>query len=123
MIDTLVNTLAALTKLPPEVLAIAAGTLASWGITQRAKFWLPARWSSKARELATQATAFAAGFAAVFALFPAGPPLDWFTQNVMGLVAALIVGLWSPALWNIAMFFVGLRWPLLRERLSQDNRT
>lgn len=122
MIDMLVRSVASLASLPPEVIAMAAGTLASWGITQRTKFWLPARWSSKARELATQTTAFVVGFGTVFALFPSGPPFTWMSQNMPGLVAALIVGLWSPALWNVAMFFAGLRWPGLRERLSQDNR-
>lgn len=115
MIDVIVQAIADLASLPPGVIAMAAGTLASWGVTQRAKFLIPARWSPKARELTTQAIAFAAGILATSALFPAGP---W----MVGAVAGLLVGLWSPALWNIGMFFVGLRWPALRERLSQENR-
>lgn len=122
MIEMLVRSVASLASLPPEVIAMAAGTFAAWGITQRAKFWIPARWSMAARKLTTEVVAFVTGFATVLALFPSGPPTSWLDQNLVGLIAALIVGLWSPALWNIAMFFVGLRWPVLRERLSQENR-
>ena len=43
--------------------AILAGTLTSWGVTQRIKPLIPARWSGHARELATQSTAFATGAA------------------------------------------------------------
>src|SRR5690606_34554450 len=94
VIDTILAAVTAVTTLPPEVLAISAGTLTSWGVTQRLKPLIPARWSGHARELATQSTAFATGAAATWLLFPTGLPGS--------AIAALVVGLWSPALWSIA---------------------
>lgn len=109
MIDSILATLTAITTLPPEVLAISGGTLISWGVTQRVKFWVPLRWSYHARELATQGASFVTGAAATWLLFPSGLPGS--------AIAALVVGLWSPALWSIATYLIGLKWPALKDKL------
>ena len=116
MIQSILDTIARISGLPQPVLAIFAGTLASWGITQRLKTMIPARWSAKAREVSTQAIAFAVGFLATFALFPA-------TNFPASFFAALIVGLWSPALWNVLMLVIGWKWPDLRDALSNPRRS
>lgn len=107
-----ISWIAAAAGLPPSVIAIAAGTVLSWLVTQRFKFFIPFGWSHRAREIACQTISFIVGFVATFYLWP----------NKSGFVAALIVGLWSPALWSILTFIVGIRWPRLRDRLSQDVR-
>lgn len=115
MIDAIFAAITKIVALPQPVLAMLAGTLIAWGVTQRLKFLLPARWSAKAREVGTQALAFVIGFAATFALFP-------YSNLPASAFAALVVGLWSPALWNILMLVIGWKWPTLRDTLSQNIR-
>ena len=55
------------------------------------------------------------GFVTTFILFP-------YSNFPASLFAALIVGLWSPALWNILMFLVGLKWPEVVAKMSQGQR-
>lgn len=115
MIDAIFRALSQVVALPQPVLAMLAGTLIAWGVTQRLKFAIPAEWSAKAREVATQSLAFLTGFLATFALFP-------YTNFPASLVAAFVVGLWSPALWNVSMLLIGWKWPTLRDTLSQAKR-
>ena len=116
MIDAVFAALAKVVALPQPVLAMLAGTFIAWGVTQRLKFLLPTSWSAKAREVSTQAIAFATGMAATFALFP-------YSNFPASLFAAFVVGLWSPALWNVLMLVIGWKWPTLRDTLSQNVRT
>jgi hypothetical protein len=101
---------------PRALFACLAGLLVAWAITQRVKFWSPRTWSSKAREIATQATAFFSGLIVTTALWR-GATDGAFDAPTAGL----IVGLLAPALWNLAMFIVGLWKPELAKRLSQDK--
>lgn len=109
MIDLTFDAITAITRLPPEVLAISAGTLISWGLTQRVKPLVPADWSTHARELSVQTLAFVFGALATWTLFPTGLPGS--------AIAALVVGLWSPALWSISTYLIGLKWPALKDKL------
>jgi hypothetical protein len=104
--------LSAAAGLPPTVIALLTGTLFSWLVTQWVKFFIPFAWSAEARHVTTQVASFVIGFGITYILWPV--TFAW--------VAGLLVGMWSPALWTIASFFIGLRWPALRDRLSQDVR-
>ena len=113
MIDDLLNNLAAAAGLPRPVLALAAGTLAGFGFIHRIRFFAPDHWDAKAREVAVQALAFAFSFVVTY--FAWGSGTD-------ALVGALIVGLWTPALWNILLVAIGWWKPELRDALRQDVR-
>lgn len=106
--------LASAAQVPREAWAPVVGTLIAWGLTQRLKFLLPPTWSRHARELGTQAIGFTTGFVATALVWGPKEPLGWIT--------GFVVGLWSPALWNVSMFLIGKRWPRLRKHLSQDKR-
>ena len=115
MIEALFAAIAHILALPQPVLAMLAGTLISWGVTQRLKFMLPGRWSGRAREVGTQALAFVVGFLSTLILFP-------YSVFPAAAFAGLVVGLWSPALWNVLMLVIGWKWPSLRDTLSQNVR-
>lgn len=104
----------ALVNGPREIVALVAGTLISWGLTQRLKFFVPFDWSYHAREVATQAISFALGMLATVLLWP--------ELGAAALVGGIVVGLWSPALWSVLMLAVGWWKPGLKEALSQDVR-
>ena len=114
MIAALLDYLAQASALPRPIWALVAGTLASFGITQRLKFAVPPHWSAQSREVAVQSMAFAIGFAVTF--------FAWDKQSTDALIAAAVVGLWSPALWNVAMLVIGWWRPALRDTLSQNQR-
>lgn len=101
-------------QVPRQAWAPIVGTLIAWGLTQRLKFLVPRGWTKEARELSAQSLGFATGFI--------GTALVWGPWNPLGWIAGFVVGLWSPALWNLLMFLVGKRWPKLRRRLSQERR-
>lgn len=115
MIDYIIGLIQQMVDLPRPAIAMIAGTLGSWGVTQRIKFLIPADWQPKVRELYTQALAFLGGFFLTLVLFP------WSTQPE-ATVAALIVGLWSPAWWNIGTTLIRMKWPAIADKLSQENR-
>jgi hypothetical protein len=115
--ESLLSALERLTALPIQLWAIVAGTLASFGITQKLKFAVPAKWSAHAREIASQGVSFVSGFASTYLLW-AG--LTW---DAAAFVVSLVVGLWSPALWNLGMYALGKYKPEWKEALSQQNRT
>ena len=81
-------------------------------LTQRAKFWLPIRWSKASRLLLTQGIAFWSALAVTWALWPTRP----------GLIAGCCIGIASPTLYAVTVRLIGLRWPAIRDLLSQDVR-
>lgn len=102
---------------PRALAACLAGLLMSFGITQRIKFYLPAKWSAKSREVATQLLAFVLGTGATLALW------DRTTAGAYdSIVAALIVGLLAPAVWNVAMLTLSWWRPELPKAFSQGDR-
>lgn len=115
MIEKFLDTLVTLSQLPREVWAPILGLLAAWGLTQRLKFLLPERWSAKAREVSTQALAFFVGMVVTAAMYGVINPVGW--------VVGFVVGLASPAIWNIGMLFVGWWKPDLAKLLSQNVRS
>ena len=115
MIDAIIHALQSVVDLPQPVLAMSAGTLGSWGITQKCKFLIPEDWHAKTREAATQVFAFLTGFWITFAIFP-------YDNQPAASVAAFIVGLWSPAAWGIAMTLLRMKFPGLADKLSQGTR-
>ena len=92
----------------PLVLAFVGSAL----ITQRVKFWIPFNWPGRVREALAQATAFWSAVAIVWLLWP--------TRS--GLIAGVCIGIASPVLYAITVRAVGMRWPWLRDLLSQDVR-
>lgn len=110
-LDSLLSLLTSATEVPRQAWAPILGTLAAWGLTQRLKTRLPQRWTPKARELSTETIAFLVGWAATAVVW--GTPL--------GIAAGFVVGLWSPALWKIAMFVLGLKWPGIVAQLKADQ--
>lgn len=98
-----------------EVLAIVAGILIAWGLTQRVKYIIPSTWSYHAREVSTQLLAFLFGMWATIAIWPKERGWD-------PVIAGLIVGLLSPALWSAFTLFIGFKWPEFKTKLSQNVR-
>lgn len=98
---------------PVGVWAALAGTLAAWGVTQRAKFLIPYELSHVRRRTLSQAIAFAVGFGIALLIWPSRG----------GAILALLVGLWSPLLWWLFTRWLSRRNPELRDKLSQDVRT
>lgn len=102
-----------LLALPRPVWALVGGTLLSFAFTQRAKFAIPSTWSPHSREVGAQAAAFVSGFASTYFI--------WGTADASALIAALVVGLWSPALWSLSMLVIGWKWPEVKKLLSQNK--
>jgi hypothetical protein len=101
---------------PRGVWAPLAGLLLSWSIVQRVKFLIPSHWEPKSREVMTQALGFVTGVVATGLVWSSGGPWD-----VDAAMAAVLVGLLSPALWNILMWGIGVWSPGLREVMSQER--
>lgn len=120
MIETIIGLLKDAAALPREVWAPLLGLLSAFSLTQRLKFWLPARWSPKAREVATQATAFVIGMAVTGAVWGPLPGVGWF--NPLGWIVGFVVGLAAPAVWNVGMLVLGWWKPDLAKTLSQNVR-
>lgn len=99
-------------EVPRQAWAPVLGLLTSWALTQRLKFLLPDAWSHKARDLATQAIAFAIAIPIT--------ALTWGVMDTMGWMAGVVVGLIAPAAWSVFMLLLGWWKPELRERLSKD---
>ncbi len=89
--------------------------LISVGATQRVKYWLPERMSSRERHRAIQLIALGFGLATSYLLWP--PDLDWRTGAAVGGA----VGLWGPVSYALFRKAIEHRWPWLRERLSGDR--
>ena len=81
-------------------------------VTQRIKFWLPPEWSQRRRTAVTQGIAFWTALAVTWELWP----------EPIGLLAGVCVGIASPVLWAILVRLIGIRWPAIRDLLSQDTR-
>lgn len=81
-------------------------------LTQRAKFWLPIEWTERARALLTQSIAFWSALVITWLLWP----------TTIGLIAGGCVGIASPTMYAILVRVIGLKWPDLRDLLSQDVR-
>lgn len=113
MIDAALDTIATMAGLPRPVLALGAGTLAGLGFIPRIRFLAPGSWDPKSREVATQALTFALSFVVTYFAWGSG------TDALLG---ALIVGLWTPALWNILLVVLGWWKPELRDALRKDVR-
>jgi hypothetical protein len=111
-LDSFLELLKSAADVPRQAWAPLAGTLMAWGLTQRLKWLLPAKVDPKVREVATQSFAFAIGLVSTALVWGGG----------IGWLVGLVVGLWSPALWNVLMLVVGWWKPSLRDALSQDIR-
>jgi len=127
MIDNLFDYLTKAAAVPREAWAPVLGLLSAWSLTQRLKFLLPASWSSKAREVSTQATAFVIGMIVTAVVFGPLPGLDksqdptsWF--NPLGWAVGFVVGLAAPLIWNAGMLVLGWWKPELAKTLSQSVR-
>ena len=92
----------------PLVLAMVGSGL----ITQRVKFWSPMTWPAKSRALFAQLTAFTSALGIVWVLWP----------TPIGFVAGGCIGICSPVVYAIAVRLIGMRWPWMRDLLSQDVR-
>lgn len=108
--DSILELLKSAAEVPRQAWAPLIGTLVSWGATQRLKWMLPSRMSPKAREVSTQAIAFVVGWV--------GTGLAW--GGPLGWLVGFVVGLWSPALWNVLMLVLGWWKPGLPKALSQS---
>jgi hypothetical protein len=90
----------------PLFLALLGSAL----FTQHVKFYIPSQWPPKMRSLAAQGVAFMTALGIVLALWP--------TPN--GLAAGFCIGLASPTVYAVAVRLIGLKWPQIRDLLSQD---
>lgn len=90
----------------PLVLAMVGSGL----FTQRVKFYIPPQWPPHLRSLAAQGVAFMTALGIVLALWP----------TPTGLAAGFCIGLASPTVYAITVRLIGLKWPEVRDILSQD---
>lgn len=118
MLDTIVSLLNALGSAPRPLWAMLGGTLVSWGVTQRLKDYVPPHWHGNTADVAVRAIAFVAGALATVGLWSIAGAASLSTA----VTAALIVGLWSPAAWDILTMFIGWKWPRLRFDLTRCGR-
>ena len=112
MLDWIRNALGLLDAVPAPVWAVLAAWLVSWGMTQRIKFLIPARWPSEARQWTVRTVAFVIAVMVALAVYPGRP----------GLILAIVAGLWSPAAYAVAQWGIRRKWPSLADALSQDVR-
>lgn len=77
---------------------LVAGTLLSWGVMNRLRYWLTHRWRQKRREAVAQLCSFGVGCCITF----------WLWPTVPGFVGALAVGIWSPWSYWLATKVFGL---------------
>jgi hypothetical protein len=112
-IGTAADTIAhVLSVIPMQAWAMLLGLAASALITQRAKFWIPIEWNPMLRTFLCQTIAFVVAVVVVWLIWP----------SVVGFVAAVCIGIASPTLYAITVRLIGMRWPALRDLLSQDTR-
>lgn len=112
--ESLLGFIQAAMEVPRQAWAPVLGLLASWALTQRLKFLLPAAWSTKARDVATQAIAFVVAIPIT--------AITWGVADAMSWMAGVVVGLIAPAAWSVFMLLLGWWKPELRDRLSKDMK-
>lgn len=110
--DILKGIVGLLDQVPLMAWAIIAGTVLSWGITQRIKHMIPSWCTDKARARLTELLAFTIGMGATWLL----------VQNTAGVVAGFAVGVWAPMSWKLFMTILGKWKPEWREALSGDTK-
>jgi len=115
MLEKIVSLLSSLSAVPQPIWAMLGGTLVSWGVTQRLKDYVSPHWHGQTADVAVRAIAFTAGALATVGLWSIGG----FASLPHAATAALIVGLWSPATWDILTMFIGWKWPRLRFLLTR----
>lgn len=113
--ESLLGFVNAAMEVPRQAWAPVLGLLASWSLTQRLKFLLPAAWSAKAREVSVQAIAM------VIAMVVTA--VTWGLTDALAWVAGLVIGLIAPAAWSVFMLLLGWWKPELRDRLSKDIKS
>lgn len=97
---------------PAGVWPLVLAMIGSGLITQRVKYWSPIEWPAKQRALFAQLTAFTSALGIVWILWP----------TPLGFVAGGCIGIASPVVYAITVRLIGLRWPWMRDLLSQDVR-
>lgn len=97
---------------PPWALAMLLGWLVSIGVTQPLKFVMPLAWPAETRARVAWVVAFGSAFGTTLYLY----------QNPLGIILAVIVGLWSPTAYAILVAFLRHRWPWAADVLSGDVR-
>jgi len=86
--------------------------LVSTGLTQGLKFMIPFQLSADIRHRLSQLLAFAVAIGAAYAVWP----------TLHGLLVGLIMGLWSPWVFEVALRWASGKWPVVGDVLSQDVR-
>ena len=81
--------------------------------TQWLKFMLREEWNKHLRASLSALMAFCLGFATTFVLWP----------TLYGGFAAAITGMAAPTVYAVGVRLIGLKWPAVRDLLSQDVRT
>lgn len=112
MEDMIESVLGIYNRLPFPVIACLLGWLVSVGITQPVKFALPLNWYPRTRQIIAQGVAFASAFLTVYGLI----------VSPTGIVLGVIVGLWSPIAYAVAINLLEERYPRLTDILSGDVR-
>ena len=126
MARMLMEWMQALASIPRPVWAILAGLLVSWLATQRLKFLVPDTIEPWLRHRAVQVLAFMLAFAVttlVWGIHPTEDGAQAYRLNLDGLVAAFLVGLGAPFAYWLVVRLLSMKWPGLRARLSQDERS
>jgi len=90
----------------PLLLALAGSIV----FTQAVKQWIPERWTYRQRRFTAQFVAFLSAVLIVLFTMP--------TRLV--IIAGAIIGVASPVIYFVAVRLIGMKWPFVREWLSQD---
>lgn len=97
---------------PPWLLALAMGWIVSATATHFLKFRLPFSVRPSHRAWVTRAIAFVTAAATTYALLP----------TRMGVLLAVLMGLWSPVFYRLFIVTIQNRYPKAADILSADVR-
>lgn len=81
-------------------------------VTQRAKFYVRPELPERTRAFIAQTVAFVTGLGSTWSLWP----------DRYGFFCGVIVGIASPTLYAIVVRVIGLKWPAVRDLLSEGVR-
>lgn len=98
--------------IPAPIIYMLISWLMSVAITQQLKFLMPLNWYPDIRNNIAQVTAFTVAFVTMFYLLPTN----------IGFFLGVLVGIFSPLAYALAILFIEERWPKVADILSADVR-
>ena len=97
---------------PMGLWSLLLSLLFSGLVTQWLKFYVPIEWPAPRR----------AGTVRLLAFFLAVTPMFFMWPTAVGIMCGAIIGVISPVAYAVSVRLIGLKWPAIRDLLSQDVR-